>query len=60
MNCLELKTNQEEVKEMVREPNNEIDLWSYCEHCDYRCKRESTVKKHTNIVHDEQVCKSVI
>ena len=56
----ELKTNQEEVKDMVKEPNNEIDLWLYCEHCDYRCKRESTVKKHTNIKHDEQVCKSVI
>ena len=46
---LEIKSIQEKVKE----PNDEIQLWFLCQHCDFRSKRESTMENHTSITHDE-------
>ena len=28
-----------------------------CDKCDYKCKKEVTLKKHMNIKHDDQQCK---
>ena len=41
------------------EPTKNSDGWVYCDMCDYKCKKQTTFRKHTNTKHDQSLKCSV-
>ena len=40
-------------KEGSGEPTKNSDGWVYCDMCDYKCKKQTTFRKHTNTKHGQ-------
>ena len=41
----------------AKESKREEDIWICCDKCGYRCKKEVTLRKHTNTKHVVHSCK---
>ena len=54
VNIKEVEQSEATIKPFKGKQKVELE----CEMCDYKCKKENTMKKHVNIKHIKQKCKT--